>query len=91
MGRERDHGMSEHGVRAMAPGAAEEGERVSLTLSLPPRLARAITGAAEAAGRIDADGRVVMDHMMIVPEESPLWIAPGEAHCDRFRPPSKAC
>ncbi len=82
---------TENGVRAMAPGAAEEGKRVSLTLSLPPRLARAITGAAEAAGRIDAEGRVVMDHMMIVPEESPLWVPPGEPHCDRFKTSSKAC
>lgn len=48
----------------MAQGGEQE-VRVSVTFSLPTRLADAVLEAARAAGRIDAQGRVRMDHMLL--------------------------
>jgi hypothetical protein len=39
--------------------------RTPVTLLLPDRLAKALTMAANCAGTLDAEGRVVMDHFIL--------------------------
>lgn len=46
--------------------------RQALTLMLPQHLAKAITDAAYHAGRLDAEGRVEMDHLVLALPERML-------------------
>lgn len=43
-----------------------------MTVLLPPRLADALRDAAWSAGRLTAEGHVVMDHLMMVSPEKAL-------------------